>query len=157
MGLDFSRLRAISNQQEQTRFTTAAQDFADTPPDSPLEGAIELPKEEAERVGAIFAIEQMKNRVKDGASADDLLRIAVAALADIAEDKSFPEDLTKLRKTKERYGINAWEDAAAIYYKYRNAATVEEFEAFTDACNELANRNYVGKACALALAESLEI
>lgn len=166
MALDFSRLRAISNQQEQTRFTNAAQDFADPPPPDPLKGCIELPKEEAERVGAVCACEQIKKAIKEGASNVGLLKIAFAALADLSEDKGFPEECEKLIDARRlspslfaetSYSLQAWQDATEIFNRYNKASTAEEFDSFEKECNELARRNYVGKACALALAESLWI
>lgn len=166
MALDFSRLRAISNQQEQTRFTTAAQDFADPPPPDPLKGCIELPKEEAERVGAVFACEQIKKAIKEGASNVELLKIAFAALADLSEDKGFPEECEKLIDARRHspssfaensYDLQAWQDATEIFHRYNKASTAEEFDSFEEECNELARRNQVGKTLALAVADSIEI
>lgn len=166
MALDFSRLRAISNQQDQTRFTNAAQDFADPPPPDPLDGAIELPREEAERVGAIFACEQIKKAIKEGASNVGLLKIAFAALADLSEDKTFPEECEKLIDARRHspsffaetsYGLQAWQDATEIYNRYCKASTAEEFDAYEEECNALARRNYVGQKLALAVADLIEI
>ena len=150
MALDFSRLRAISNQQEQTRFTTAAQDFADTPPPDPLKGCIE----------------QIKKAIKEGASNVGLLKIAFAALADLSEDKGFPEECEKLIDARRHspsffaetsYGLQAWQDATEIFHRYNKASTAEEFDSFEEECNELARRNYVGKTLALAVADLIEI
>lgn len=166
MALDFSRLRAISNQQEQTRFATAAQGFADPPQPDPLKGCIELPKEEAERVGAVFACEQIKKSIKEGASNVELLKIAFAALADLSEDKGFPEECEKLIDARRHspnffaeasYGLQAWQDATEIFNRYNKASTADAFDSFEAECNELARRNYVGKTLALAVADLIEI
>lgn len=164
MALDFSRLRAISNQHEQTSFTTVAHGFS-VPPPPPLDGCIELPMEDAERVGAVFACEQIKKAIKEGVSNVGLLKIAFAVLSDLSEDKAFPEECERLIDARRHspsystglaYGLQAWQDATEIYHRYNKASTAEEFEAFSDECNELARRNYVGKALALVVADLIE-